>query len=224
MSFTFETAIRGFSGALIADLRNFIHKGRSLLYPRPDRRGMRDEFIRLIPRTCRRPAIGIGEAHPRGRCAPSFRARGWGAGWARCRISSSDTRGAGGEIARSESPQHCHCDRTGSPRCERKDPGIGSRSTRDAARRLREHSILTGTKKGCDHGQCGACTVLVNGRRINSCLALAVSHDGDDVTTVEGLAEPRRQRCILFRPPSSSTTLSSADIARRASSAPPSPC
>jgi xanthine dehydrogenase YagT iron-sulfur-binding subunit len=53
---------------------------------------------------------------------------------------------------------------------------------------LREHMGLTGTKKGCDHGQCGACTVLVNGRRINSCLSLAASHDGDEVTTVEGLA------------------------------------
>jgi xanthine dehydrogenase YagT iron-sulfur-binding subunit len=54
---------------------------------------------------------------------------------------------------------------------------------------LREELDLTGTKKGCDHGQCGACTVLVNGRRINACLALAVAHDGDEVTTVEGLAE-----------------------------------
>jgi xanthine dehydrogenase YagT iron-sulfur-binding subunit len=53
---------------------------------------------------------------------------------------------------------------------------------------LRERLGLTGTKKGCDHGQCGACTVLVNGRRINSCLSLAASHDGDDVTTIEGLA------------------------------------
>ena len=53
---------------------------------------------------------------------------------------------------------------------------------------LREHIHLTGTKKGCDHGQCGACTVLVNGERINSCLTLAVMHDGDKVTTVEGLA------------------------------------
>jgi xanthine dehydrogenase YagT iron-sulfur-binding subunit len=53
---------------------------------------------------------------------------------------------------------------------------------------LREHMGLTGTKKGCDHGQCGACTVLVNGRRINSCLSLAVTHDGDDVVTIEGLA------------------------------------
>src|SRR5205823_162754 len=53
---------------------------------------------------------------------------------------------------------------------------------------LREHLALTGTKKGCDHGQCGACTVLVNGRRINSCLSLAVTHDGDEVTTIEGLA------------------------------------
>jgi xanthine dehydrogenase YagT iron-sulfur-binding subunit len=53
---------------------------------------------------------------------------------------------------------------------------------------LREHLDLTGTKKGCDHGQCGACTVLVDGRRINSCLTLAVMQDGKRVTTVEGLA------------------------------------
>ncbi len=52
---------------------------------------------------------------------------------------------------------------------------------------LRERLQLTGTKKGCDHGQCGACTVLVGGRRINSCLALAVMHDGAQITTVEGL-------------------------------------
>jgi xanthine dehydrogenase YagT iron-sulfur-binding subunit len=53
---------------------------------------------------------------------------------------------------------------------------------------LRERLDLTGTKKGCDRGQCGACTVLVDGRRINSCLALAVSHDGADIVTIEGLA------------------------------------
>ncbi|MDQ8730053.1 2Fe-2S iron-sulfur cluster-binding protein [Bradyrhizobium sp. LHD-71] len=52
---------------------------------------------------------------------------------------------------------------------------------------LREHLRLTGSKKGCDHGQCGACTVLVNGRRINACLTLAVMHDGDEIGTVEGL-------------------------------------
>lgn len=55
---------------------------------------------------------------------------------------------------------------------------------------LRNHLGLTGSKKGCDHGQCGACTVLVNGRRINSCLTLACMHDGDEITTVEGLGEP----------------------------------
>ena len=55
---------------------------------------------------------------------------------------------------------------------------------------LREHVGLTGTKKGCDHGQCGACTVHVNGRRINSCLSLAATHDGDQITTIEGLGEP----------------------------------
>ncbi|WP_323765125.1 2Fe-2S iron-sulfur cluster-binding protein [Marinovum sp.] len=54
---------------------------------------------------------------------------------------------------------------------------------------LRDHIGLTGSKKGCDHGQCGACTVLVEGRRINACLSLAVMHDGEAVTTVEGLAE-----------------------------------
>lgn len=54
---------------------------------------------------------------------------------------------------------------------------------------LREHLHLTGSKKGCDHGQCGACTVIVNDRRINSCLSLAVMHDGDHITTIEGLAE-----------------------------------
>ncbi len=53
---------------------------------------------------------------------------------------------------------------------------------------LREHLGLTGTKKGCDHGQCGACTVLLDGRRVNGCLALAVAHQGSEVTTVEGLA------------------------------------
>jgi xanthine dehydrogenase YagT iron-sulfur-binding subunit len=55
---------------------------------------------------------------------------------------------------------------------------------------LREHLRLTGTKKGCDHGQCGACTVMVDGRRINSCLTLAVMHQGGTVTTIEGLGTP----------------------------------
>jgi xanthine dehydrogenase YagT iron-sulfur-binding subunit len=57
---------------------------------------------------------------------------------------------------------------------------------------LREHLRLTGSKKGCDHGQCGACTVLVNGRRINACLSLAVQHQGDEVTTIEGLGTPEK--------------------------------
>ena len=55
---------------------------------------------------------------------------------------------------------------------------------------LRDHLGLTGTKKGCDRGQCGACTVLVDGRRINSCLSLAMQHDGDDIVTIEGLGQP----------------------------------
>jgi xanthine dehydrogenase YagT iron-sulfur-binding subunit len=55
---------------------------------------------------------------------------------------------------------------------------------------IRETVALTGTKKGCDHGQCGACTVHVNGRRVNSCLSLALMHDGEEITTVEGLGAP----------------------------------
>ena len=57
---------------------------------------------------------------------------------------------------------------------------------------LREHLHLTGTKKGCDHGQCGACTAIVDGRRINTCLTLAVMHDGGSVTTIEGLGTPQQ--------------------------------
>jgi xanthine dehydrogenase YagT iron-sulfur-binding subunit len=57
---------------------------------------------------------------------------------------------------------------------------------------LRERLHLTGTKKGCDRGQCGACTVIVDGRRLNSCLALAISHDGADVLTIEGVARGDR--------------------------------
>ncbi|TPQ40953.1 aldehyde dehydrogenase iron-sulfur subunit PaoA [Cupriavidus pinatubonensis] len=57
---------------------------------------------------------------------------------------------------------------------------------------LREHLHLTGTKKGCDHGQCGACTVLVDGVRINACLSLAVMHEGDNITTIEGLGTPEK--------------------------------
>ena len=56
---------------------------------------------------------------------------------------------------------------------------------------LREHIGVTGTKKGCDHGQCGACTVLLDGRRINACLSLAVMHDGQEITTIEGLSDAR---------------------------------
>ena len=61
---------------------------------------------------------------------------------------------------------------------------------------LRLHLDLTGTKKGCDHGQCGACTVLVDGRRINSCLTLAVMKDGAQVTTIEGLAQARHAASV----------------------------
>jgi xanthine dehydrogenase YagT iron-sulfur-binding subunit len=66
---------------------------------------------------------------------------------------------------------------------------------------LRDHLMLTGTKKGCDHGQCGACTVLVDGRRVLACLTLAVACQGKDVTTIEGIAEPgtlhRLQRAFI---------------------------
>ncbi|WP_447761569.1 aldehyde dehydrogenase iron-sulfur subunit PaoA [Sphingopyxis panaciterrae] len=61
---------------------------------------------------------------------------------------------------------------------------------------LREHLHLTGTKKGCDHGQCGACTVIVGGRRINSCLTLAVMHEGDRITTIEGLGTPDKMHAM----------------------------
>ena len=61
---------------------------------------------------------------------------------------------------------------------------------------LREHLALTGTKKGCDHGQCGACTVHVNGRRVNSCLTLALMHDGDEITTIEGLGTPESMHAM----------------------------
>jgi xanthine dehydrogenase YagT iron-sulfur-binding subunit len=68
---------------------------------------------------------------------------------------------------------------------------------------LREHLGLTGTKKGCDHGQCGACTVLANGTRINACLSLAVMHEGDEITTIEGVGLPGRlsplQQAFLTR-------------------------
>jgi xanthine dehydrogenase YagT iron-sulfur-binding subunit len=61
---------------------------------------------------------------------------------------------------------------------------------------LRERLGLTGSKKGCDHGQCGACTILLDGRRVNACLALAVAHDGADVVTVEGLDHPLQQAFV----------------------------
>ena len=83
---------------------------------------------------------------------------------------------------------------------------------------LRDRLQLTGTKKGCDHGQCGACTVLLDGKRVNSCLALAVTKDGSSITTIEGLASDGRLHPVAGRR-SSSTTRSSAATARQARSA-----
>jgi xanthine dehydrogenase YagT iron-sulfur-binding subunit len=71
---------------------------------------------------------------------------------------------------------------------QRRELNLDTRTTLLDA--LREHLELTGTKKGCDQGQCGACTVIVDGRRINSCLSLAVMHEGAEVTTIEGLGQP----------------------------------
>jgi len=71
---------------------------------------------------------------------------------------------------------------------ERQELKVDNRTTLLDA--LREHLHLTGTKKGCDHGQCGACTVIVDGHRINSCLTLAVMHEGGEITTIEGLGQP----------------------------------
>ncbi len=61
---------------------------------------------------------------------------------------------------------------------------------------LREHLHLTGSKKGCDHGQCGACTVHVNGRRVNSCLSFAAMHDGEEITTIEGIGQPENLHAV----------------------------
>jgi ferredoxin len=81
---------------------------------------------------------------------------------------------------------------------------------------VREHLGLIGTKKGCDHGQCGACTAIVDGRRMNTCLSLAVMHESSEIDTIEGLGLSRN--CTRCRRPSSRTTAISADIARRARS------
>ncbi len=61
---------------------------------------------------------------------------------------------------------------------------------------LREHLHLTGSKKGCDHGQCGACTVHINGRRVNSCLCLAAMYEGDEITTIEGVGQPENLHAL----------------------------
>ena len=76
------------------------------------------------------------------------------------------------------------------PECEWDVARAGARHADHFAYSLREHLQLTGSKKGCDQGQCGACTVLVNGRRVTSCLTLAVMHQGSTITTIEGLGGP----------------------------------
>ena len=80
----------------------------------------------------------------------------------------------------------------GLPQRERPITGAGGRHPHDAPRRAARTLPPTGTKKGCDQGQCGACTVIVDGRRINSCLTLAVMHQGDRITTIEGFGEPEQ--------------------------------
>ena len=88
---------------------------------------------------------------------------------------------------------------------------------------LREHLHLTGTKKGCDHGQCGACTVHVNGRRVNAACRFAVMHEGDEITTIEGLGTPEHAAPDAGAR-SSSTTATSAATARRPDHVARSPC
>jgi xanthine dehydrogenase YagT iron-sulfur-binding subunit len=87
---------------------------------------------------------------------------------------------------------------------------------------LRESLHLTGTKKGCDHGQCGACTVIVDGRRINSCLSLAVMHEGAAITSIEGLGS--KDKLHPMQASFVNTTVSNAVTARRDRSVPPWRC
>jgi xanthine dehydrogenase YagT iron-sulfur-binding subunit len=87
---------------------------------------------------------------------------------------------------------------------------------------LREHLALRGSKKGCDHGQCGACTVLLDGRRVNSYLTLAAMHDGQSITTIEGLTDGETLHPLQAA--LSSTTAFNAAIARRGRSVPPWGC
>ena len=110
---------------------------------------------------------------------------------------------------------------TGAAQRQRPRLRADARAARHAARRAARNIGLTGTKKGCDRGQCGACTVLVNGRRINACLTLAVAHEGDESAPSRAC---RRRRSIPCRRPSSSTTASSAATARRGRSARRSRC
>jgi xanthine dehydrogenase YagT iron-sulfur-binding subunit len=98
-------------------------------------------------------------------------------------FTSGESRAS--EIAASPSAIRVSFEVNGKPRSIEVDP----RTTLLDA--LRENLQLTGSKKGCDHGQCGACTVIVDGRRINSCLSLAVMHEGDRITTIEGLGTPQ---------------------------------
>jgi xanthine dehydrogenase YagT iron-sulfur-binding subunit len=108
-----------------------------------------------------------------------------------CAPNAADNAGSGGSpAAAAASPQHVEGAVPITLRINGKDRHLNVDPRTTLLDCVRETVALTGTKKGCDHGQCGACTVHVNGRRVNSCLTLALMHAGDEITTIEGLGTP----------------------------------